>query len=350
MQASHGKQTCVTSKLHFGKNNKFLSNVQNMAKLKHYRKLYASQTVKILGLSKQNARLRASKQKLTQKLGQNAKRGDVSAIVYNLNTAFENGLLHGKSKLLKFISNVSKNLNQKSPRYNKFTQQLYESLRIIGGPRTARFLASNLGGPSDDMQRRTKRKFQFNYYPDKPSTRVFEHIAKIYSSIKSNKMIKGDVLVQTAEDETVIIGKCEWDIHRDEGWEWCGKERDDHVCDPTFVHNVGSDDNAYARLVDAFNQNRVAGFARVIMLNPIHKDLPPFVILLQAVCNKFDHMMVRNQWSSINELYNQYLLDVLGPLVGHALLGVANYTSKTQIQFKVFDTALTMKILHSLGD
>ena len=124
-----------------------------MAKLKHYRKLYASQTVKILGLSKQNARLRASKQKLTDKLGQNAKRGDVSAIVYNLNTAYENGLLHGKSKLLKFISNVSKNLNHKSPRYNKFTQQLYESLRIIGGPRTARFLASNLGGPSDDTQR-----------------------------------------------------------------------------------------------------------------------------------------------------------------------------------------------------
>ena len=54
------------------------------------------------------------------------------------------------------------------------------------------------------------------------------------------------------------------------------------------------------------------------MLNPIHKDLPPFVIILQAVCNKFDHMMVRNQWSSITELYNQYLLDVLGPLVGHA--------------------------------
>ena len=116
----------------------------------------------------------------------------------------------------------------------------------------------------------------------------------------------------------MIIRKCEWDIHRDEGWGWCGKERDDHVCDPTFVHNVGSDDNAYARLVDAFNQNRVAGFARVIMLNPIHKDLSPFVILLQAVCNKFDHMMVRNQWSSITDLYNQYLLDVLGPLVGHA--------------------------------
>ena len=189
MQASHGKQTCVTSKLHLGKSNKFLSNIQKVGKLKHYRKFHASQTVKSFRLSKQNARLRASKQKLTDKLGQNAKQDDVSAIVCNLNTAYKNGILHGKSKLLKFISNVSKDLNQKSPRYNEVTQQLYESLRIIGGPRTARFLASNSGDPSDDTQRGTKRKFQFNYYPEKQSIRVFEHIAIIYSSIKSNKMI-----------------------------------------------------------------------------------------------------------------------------------------------------------------
>ena len=134
MQASHGKQTFVTSKLHLGKSIKFLSNIQKVGKLKHYRKLHASQTVKILRLSKQNVRLRASKQKLTDKLGQNAKQGDVSATVCNLNTAYKNGVLHGKSKLLKFISNVSKDLNQKSPRYNEVTQQLYESFRIISGP------------------------------------------------------------------------------------------------------------------------------------------------------------------------------------------------------------------------
>ena len=42
-------------------------------------------------------------------------------------------------------------------------------------------------------------------------------------------MIKGDVIIQTTEDETVIIGKCEWDIRRDKGWRWCGEDRDDHV-------------------------------------------------------------------------------------------------------------------------
>ena len=124
--------------------------------------------------------------------------------------------MQGKTKLLKFISNVSQNLVRKSPRYSKYTKQLYECLRILGGPGTARFLANNLGGPSDDTnnlggpsddtQRRTKRESQFSYYPAKPSPRVFQHLASIYTSIKENKNIKGDILVETAEDETVIMG------------------------------------------------------------------------------------------------------------------------------------------------
>ena len=90
------------------------------------------------------------------------------------------------------------------------------------------------------------------------------------------------------------------------------------MCDAEFVDIVGDDDNAYTRLAEAFRQNRVAGFARVIMLDPIHKDIPPFIVLLQAVCNKFDHAMVRDQWNIVIDLYNQYLLNVLGPLVGHS--------------------------------
>ena len=146
----------------------------------------------------------------------------------------------------------------------------------------------------------------------------FKHLASIYTSIKENKNIKGDILVETAKDETVIIGKVEWDIRKDEGWGWCGREGDNHMCNAEFVYIVEDDDNVYTRLVEAFGQNRVAGFARVIMLNPIHKNILPFVVLLQAVCNKFDHAMVRDQWNIVTDLYNQYLVNVLGPLVGHS--------------------------------
>ena len=136
-----------------GKNNRYMSSIQKYKKLKHYRKLCSTKEIKILVLSKRIARLRVAKQKLSDKLGHNSRRGDISAIICNLNTAYERGLISGKSKPLSFMSNISKNMICKSPRYNKFTKQLYERLRTIDGPRTARFLAHNLEGPSDSSQR-----------------------------------------------------------------------------------------------------------------------------------------------------------------------------------------------------
>ena len=200
-----------------------------------------------------------------------------------------------------------------------------------------------MNGPSDDTQRRYRRQNQFDYYPEEPNERIFKHAAKVYSDIMSSKNIIGDVLTETAEDETVIISKIEWDIKRDEGWGWCGREEEGHVCVPNFVHEVGDDENSYSRLVTAFEKNRKAGHARAIIINPIHIDLPPFVILLQAVCNKFTSEMVRNQWNNIKTLYNDHLLCVLGPLVGHASDGdsrrrklmLENSTSKLGERYKI---------------
>ncbi len=62
----------------------------------------------------------------------------------------------------------------------------------------------------------------------------------------------------------------------------------------------------------------MAGLAHVIMINPIHIDLPPLVCLLQATCNKFTHADVSRQLDELKELYNIYLLPVLGPFVGHS--------------------------------
>ena len=105
-------------------NNRFLNGGEKNLRLRKYRRLYNSQRIKILGLSTNIARLKASKQKLSEKIGEHAKRGDVSAIVHNLNYAYEKGLLSGKSKVLQFIGDITKNLTRKSPRYFKYTKQL----------------------------------------------------------------------------------------------------------------------------------------------------------------------------------------------------------------------------------
>ena len=333
-----------------GRNNGFLSDKIRLQKLAKYRKVCESQRLKMYNLCKTIARLRSSRKTLLDRIGENANRGDVSAIINDLNSAYEKGLLSGKSKVLQFISNIVKHFQRKSPRYNSFTKQIYSCLRIIGGPRAARFMSKNLGGPSDDTQRRTKRKFHFNYHPEKLSDRVFQNLARMYGNIKRAKKIVGNVLVETAEDETVIIGKVEWDSKTDQGWGWCGRNGDNHVCQEGFVHVVGADDDAYQNLTDAFKNNCVAGYARAILINPIHKDLPPLVALLQAVCNKFDHHFVHKQWREIQRLYDRHLLHVLGPLVGHASDGdsrrrkfhLANSFTSEGLRYQIDNENFTM--------
>ena len=215
------------------------------------------------------------------------------------------------------MKNIAQNFNRKLPRYCEIAKKFYDAVRIVGGPRTSRLIASNLMGPSDETQRRSRKHFVIQYRPEGLSENMFQYAAEVYRALKDKYQIEGDVLVQTAEDETSIISKSEWSIKFDEVWGWCGKEEENHRCDPSFVHKVGSGATAYDRLKAAFQCNRAAGLARVIMLNPLHKDLPSMVILLQATCNKFDHDMVKHQWEKIQLLYNKHLLKVLGPLVGN---------------------------------
>ena len=56
--------------------------------------------------------------------------------------------------------------------------------------------------------------------------------------------------------------------------------------------------DVFTRLTEVFPNNKVAGFARVIMLNTLQKYLPPLVVL-QATCNTFTHEMVREQWEHL---------------------------------------------------
>ena len=140
-------------------------------------------------------------------------------------------------------------------------------------------------------------------------------------SIKQARKIAGPVLVQTAEDETAIIPKVEWNRAKDQCWGWCGKQMEadgKHKCDRSFAHVVGDDSKAYDRLCEAFSSNKVAGHARVIMLNPVHEDIPALVVLLQATCNTFTHFDVQQQWREIRDLYHTHMQEILGPLVGHA--------------------------------
>ena len=78
------------------RNNKFLTHSQKLSKLRHYREVCSMQKVKILTLSKKIARMRSLKQKLSEKIGENAKRGDISAIIHNLTWIMKKACFQGK--------------------------------------------------------------------------------------------------------------------------------------------------------------------------------------------------------------------------------------------------------------
>ena len=63
-------------------NNEFLSGKHQLDKLKKYRERCNTQKIKILSLNKRFAGLKSSKQKLGERFGECAKRGDISAIIH----------------------------------------------------------------------------------------------------------------------------------------------------------------------------------------------------------------------------------------------------------------------------
>ena len=316
-----GKSTDGSLKIGTGNiNNRYLKSEKKQEKFAMLRKKMRQQRLIIKRLSIKLSRSQKYKEKLKDRIKENSARGDISGICKNLHQAYDNGSLSGKTRVITFIKNISQNIakDPRGRRHNEYTKHLYDAVSILGGPRTARFLSENLFGPSRATLHSHKVKSSFKYYPHRPNASIFQYLAKLYEDLKKKKNIEGNVLVETAEDETVIVKLAEWDCRRDEGWGWCGREVEDHECDAEFVLNLGDDENAYAALVDAFQNNRLSGFARVIMINPLTKELPAVVVHLQATCNKFTHEYVRLQHQNIQQLYNEYLLPVLGPLVGHA--------------------------------
>ncbi|KAG1658844.1 hypothetical protein GQR58_022766 [Nymphon striatum] len=142
-----------------------------------------------------------------------------------------------------------------------------------------------LDGPNMDTVYTWRQNQIVHSTPDGSS----EHMAKlaeVYKAImKKHNIDKVPVLL--AEDEIAIKKEVSYDQETDQLLGFCGKSMHD---------DVGS-------------------LARVIMVNPLHPNLPRMVAFILPTCNKFSHLDVYSQWVKIQKNYEQ-LADVLGPLIG----------------------------------
>jgi len=77
-------------------------------------------------------------------------------------------------------------------------------------------------------------------------------------------------------------------------------------------------DEGYNKMVESFALDKVGGFARVIVVNPLHEKLPRLVLVAYCTCGCFDSQWVRRQWDRIDALWMKHCYSAVGPIVGHA--------------------------------
>ena len=104
-------------------------------------------------------------------------------------------------------------------------------------------------------------------------------------------------MVELSEDESGILPKIEYWRDRDSILGSCGYRSDTHKCDDHFHPIIG---HSWERLVAIMEKAVASSYVRVIiMVNPpsLVNWLPPTTVLVNATCNKFDHLPhVVEQW------------------------------------------------------
>ena len=79
-----------------------------------------------------------------------------------------------------------------------------------------------------------------------------------------------------------------------------------------------NDDTTAKVMRAAVVDRKRGGYCRVIMVNPLHRDLPKLAFVTICTCNKFTTADVASQWARLRTVWNRAegLGSILGPLIG----------------------------------
>ena len=170
-------------------------------------------------------------------------------------------------------------------------------------------------GPNYSTTKRENQK-GVQFIPSE-HTDIFKSVVQIYKNAKAAHGIVSPVPIILAEDETKVKGRIAWDHRFDTLVGFCGP-KDEHIYLSNYRELLGTSEEGYSKIVDAFRNNRVGAFARIVMVNPLHDSLPRLVLVVTCTCNCFDASWVRQQWDMIEKLWNKECKDIVGPILGHA--------------------------------
>jgi hypothetical protein len=126
----------------------------------------------------------------------------------------------------------------------------------------------NYMGPSIDTTKHKGLRFIPGEHAD-----VFKVVANIYWDAMQAHSIIRPVPVILVEDETKVKSRVSWEAKFDTLASFCGS-KDSHVCVTNYKPVVGLGEAGYNKVVNAFQYDKVGGYARVVMVNPLHEKLP----------------------------------------------------------------------------
>jgi hypothetical protein len=191
-----------------------------------------------------------------------------------------------------FMKDVATNLNRKkrSCRYSENTKAFAQTVKIYGGRRICDLFTLNFVGPSwSTVKHENQKGIQFT--PSK-HRQVFQSVAEVYRQAKLKCKVTGPIPVILTEDETKVKSRVCWEQKWDTLAGFCGP-KENHVCVPSYKVVVGSGESGYEKIVDSFRKDKIGGYARVIVVCPLHSTLPRLVLSITYTCGCFDSAWIR---------------------------------------------------------
>jgi hypothetical protein len=116
---------------------------------------------------------------------------------------------------------------------------------------------------------------------------IFKCVAKIYKEAKQVHNIGGPILVILAKDKTKVKFRVSWDSRSDNLTGFCGA-KENHCCVTNFSLVIGIGEIWYNNVLEAFTNNKIASFAKVMIVNPLHEKLSRLGFVVCCTCNCFN--------------------------------------------------------------
>jgi hypothetical protein len=219
--------------------------------------------------------------------GQSSNRGGILKFCNNILAAHRVGAFGGKPALWDFMKDVASNLNRKKQgyRFSSNSRSFAQAMKIYGGRRMCDLFSLNYGGTGFNTIKNDNRK-GFHFLPGE-HLGVFKAVDDVYRCAMLAHGITGPVLVILAEDETKVKSRVSWESKWDTLAGFC-RPKQNHVCISSYKPVVGFGKVGYNTIVDSFRTNKIGGFARIIVVNPLHEKLPRLVLVVCYTCNYFD--------------------------------------------------------------